>query len=178
MIRSLAALALLATPLYAQTLAPDDLAAIAAIEERNRAALLGEDAALLVGGIAPALLVATGTVVGLERSEEEAVAATVALFEQSFALNDTLEYDIDLDLLTPERSATGRAMALAPMSSLVRLQDGRSFRARTVVLFFEDGDRWYWSRIDNANAIAALRTAYPDIDDVTPAEIELEEIAR
>lgn len=75
-----------------------------------------------------------------------------------------------------ETSPTGRSYALVP--SVVEIEAaGQRIRSTGQYLAFEDAGRWYLMDASGADALAALKVAFPDLADVPMAPSKMETVS-
>ncbi|WP_422025871.1 hypothetical protein [Roseovarius sp.] len=168
--RTLAAcLLLLAAPALARDLTPDEQASLQArIDSFEQAFEQGDiDAVFTV--IPPGILATTSETYDI--TEAQVLTAMKQALAGMMETASIEEYRIDLASATVRETSAGRVYVLIPTTAYVR-RDGQdeARRSDTVTLAFQDGDAWYLVRIDDAQQVGVLETAYPDFEGVDFSE--------
>ena len=160
-----ACLLLLAAPVAARDLTQAEQASLQArIDSFEQAFEQGDiDAVFTV--IPPGILATTSETYDI--TEAQVLTAMKQALAGMMETASIEEYRIHLASATVRETSAGRVYVLIPTTAYVR-RDGQdeARRSDTVTLAFQDGDAWYLVRIDDAQQVGVLETAYPDFEGV------------
>ena len=108
-----------------------------------------------------------------DENREQMVAEIKSVMATALSQAKVIETKMDAAVAKVETSPTGRSYALVP--SVVEIEaGGQRIRSTGQYLAFEEGGRWYLMDASGADALAALKAAYPDLADLKPGQSKIE----
>lgn len=150
---------------HAQEIAPADRTAIESRIAAFDAAMKAGEMARSIDFIPPRLLRTMADKVGLPEAKlKDMVAAQAAAAVDGMTF---LSFGMDLSaakiVATPDKS---RTYMLIPTQSVIAIPDAGKMQSKTSTLALKDEGQWFLVRIDNAQQVALLRSAYPEFSGV------------